>query len=221
MMAAEGPAVVSPRERGKASVFDVAPTLCRLLGLPPDPAFEGKPVAGLGGAALPKAAGPGRGRRPPRSNGSSSATWAPNEKRAAEEFDEKLISLGYLTGSEAAAVDARPADRAGTETTGHYQNLATFLRARGRYAESLPLYGKALEINPKSASAWMNLSIALFHLDRWVEADEALVKALQNGYNDPEGAFNRRVSTYMQRIERQPAVREASVQLERGGSSVR
>ncbi|MCL4809783.1 MAG: alkaline phosphatase family protein, partial [Thermoanaerobaculia bacterium] len=56
MMAAEGPAIVPGRERGRASVFDVVPTLCRILGLSPDPAFEGRPVSGLGGPALPKPA---------------------------------------------------------------------------------------------------------------------------------------------------------------------
>ncbi len=208
MMAAEGPAVVPSRERGKASVFDVAPTLCRLLGLPSDPAFEGKPVAGLGGAALPKAVAPVSWEKTAPVERLVVREMGADEKRVADEFTKKLISLGYLTGSEAAAVDARPADRAGTETTGHYQNLATFLRARGKYAESVPLYRKALEINPKSATAWMNLSIALFHLDRWVEADEALIKSIQLGYNDPEAAAYRRVSTYMQRIERRPAVRK-------------
>ncbi len=130
------------------------------------------------------------------------------EKKAAEEFTKKLISLGYLTGAEAAAVDARPADRAGTETAGHYQNLATFLRSRHKYEESLELYKKALEVNPKATTAWMNYSIALFQVDRWPESDEALIKSIQYGYNDPEAAVYRRVSTYMQRIERRPAVRK-------------
>ena len=81
MMAAEGPAIVPSRERGKASVFDVAPTLCRLLGLPSDPAFEGKPVAGLGGPALPKAVAPVSWEKAAPSNGSSSADdAAPTEE---------------------------------------------------------------------------------------------------------------------------------------------
>jgi Flp pilus assembly protein TadD len=208
MMAAEGPAILPSRIRTKASVFDVAPTLCRLLGLPPDPAFEGKPVAGLGGAALPKPVAAVSWEKTAKVERLVVRGMNAADKKAAEEFTKKLIALGYLTGSEAAAVDSRPADRAGTETAGHYQNLATFLRSRRKYEESLPLYRKALEVNPKSTSAWMNYSVALFLLDRWKESDEALVKAIELGYNDPEGAAYRRVSTYMQRIERKPAVRE-------------
>ena len=208
MLAAEGPAVVPARERGKASVFDLAPTLCRLLGLPTDPKFEGKPVAGLGGAALPKAPAPVSWEKSVKVERLVVKEMDARERKAAEEFTKKLIALGYLTGSEAAAVDARPADRAGTETAGHYQNLATFLRSRFKYAESLPLYRKALEVNPKASTAWMNYSIALFQLDRWKESDEALLSALKNGYNDPEAAAYRRVSTYMQRIQRRPQARK-------------
>lgn len=208
VLAAEGPAIVPSKERGKASVFDVAPTLCRLLGLPTDPKFEGAPVPGLAGAALPASV--------PRVSWEKTAKverlvvrdMNDTEKQAAEEFTKKLIALGYLTGSEAAAVDARPADRAGTETAGYYQNLATFLRYQHKYVESLPLYRKALEVNPKATTAWMNYSIALFQVDRWAESDEALIKALQFGYNDPEAAAYRRVATYTQRIERRPEVRK-------------
>ncbi|MFN7986088.1 MAG: alkaline phosphatase family protein [Thermoanaerobaculia bacterium] len=208
ILAAEGPAIVPSKERGKASVFDVAPTLCRLLGLPTDPKFDGAPVPGLGGAALPPAV--------PRVSWEKTAKverlvvrdMNATEKQAAEEFTKKLIALGYLTGSEAAAVDARPADRAGTETAGYYSNQATFLRYQHKYVESLPLYRKALEVNPKAQTVWMNYSIALFQVDRWAESDDALIKALQFGYNDPEAAAYRRVATYMQRIERRPEVRK-------------
>jgi tetratricopeptide (TPR) repeat protein len=208
ILAAEGPAVVASKERGKASVFDLAPTLCRLLGLPGDPKFEGRPVGGLGGAALPPAAAPASWEKTAKVERLVVRDMDETERKAAEEFTKKLISLGYLTGSEAAAVDARPADRAGTETAGHYQNLATFLRSRHKYQESLELYKKALEVNPKATTAWMNYSIALFQVDRWPESDEALLKSIQYGYNDPEAAVYRRVSTYMQRIERRPAVRK-------------
>ena len=45
-----------------------------------------------------------------------------DDRKTADEFTKKLIALGYLTGAEASAVDARPPDRAGTETAGSFQN---------------------------------------------------------------------------------------------------
>ena len=179
------------QERGKASVFDVAPTRSAVCWVsPPTRRSRESRSRGSGGERRsPKAVAPVSWEKAAKVERLvRAARWAPKRRRRADEFTKKLISLGYLTGSEAAAVRRPSADRAGTETTGHYQNLATFLRARGKYDESVPLYRKALEVNPKSATAWMNLSIALFHVDRWDEADEALVKSIQLGYNDPEAA---------------------------------
>ncbi len=193
ILAAAGPGVIPSPARGKASVFDLAPTLCRLLGLPADPSFEGKLVPGFTGKpAVPAASwakiAPVERLVP--------ATNTADERKAADEFTKQLISLGYLTGSEASAVDARPASRTGTETAGSFQNVGTFLRDRGKPAEAVGWYRKALEVNPKSATAWVNLSTALHLTAKYDESDDALVSALANGYSDPEATVYRRVKLY-------------------------
>jgi Tfp pilus assembly protein PilF len=195
ILVAAGPAVTQSSVRGRASVFGLTPTLCRVLGLPVDPAFEGKPIAGFrpGPALVPvawaKAAPVER---------LVVAADTETDRKAAEEFTKQLISLGYLTGAEASAVDARPADRAGTQTAGSFQNVGTFLRERGKSSEAAVWYRKALEVNPKSATAWVNLSTALYQTGHYDESDDALVNALQNGYFDPEGTVYRRVKLYTQ-----------------------
>ena len=196
ILAAAGPGVVPSPSRAKASVFDLAPTLCRLLGLPPDPAFEGKNIVGFTGRPPVPAASWAKAAPVERL---VPATDAAEEKRTADEFTKKLISLGYLTGAEASAVDARPPDRAGTETAGSFQNVGTFLRDRGKPAEAVGWYRKALEVNPKSATAWVNLSTALHQVGKYDESDDALVAALVNGYGDPEGTVYRRVKLYADR----------------------
>ncbi len=195
ILAAAGPGVLPSPKRGKASVFDLAPTLCRLLGLPADPAFEGKMIAGFAGKPPAPAVSWAKAAPVERL---VPVTDAAEEKKTADEFTKKLISLGYLTGAEASAVDARPANRAGTETAGSFQNVGTFLRDRGRPAEAIPYYRKALEVNPKSATAWVNLSTALHQTGKLDESDDALVAALVNGYNDPEATVYRRVKLYME-----------------------
>ncbi|HEX5854562.1 MAG TPA: tetratricopeptide repeat protein, partial [Thermoanaerobaculia bacterium] len=67
---------------------------------------------------------------------------------------------------------------------------------RGKPAEAAAWYRKALEVNPKSATAWVNLSTALHQIGRYDESDDALVNALQNGYFDPAGTVYRRVKLY-------------------------
>ncbi len=193
VLAAAGPAVAHSAARGKANVFDLTPTLCRILGLPVDPAFEGKPIAGF--ALRPAVPAASWAKAAPVERLAVAAT-SEADKKTADEFTKQLISLGYLTGAEAAAVDARPADRAGTETAGAFQNVGTFLRERGKPAEAAGWYRKALEVNPKSASAWINLSTALHQTRRYDESDDALLHALQNGYFDPEGTVYRRVKLY-------------------------
>jgi Flp pilus assembly protein TadD len=63
-------------------------------------------------------------------------------------------------------------------------------------------------VNPKSASAWMNLSVALQTDKKWDESDEALLAAVRNGYNDPEATLYRRVASYMREGSRNPNARK-------------
>ncbi|HEX2758266.1 MAG TPA: tetratricopeptide repeat protein, partial [Thermoanaerobaculia bacterium] len=193
--------------RGKAGIFDVTPTLCRLLGLPGDPGFEGRPVSGLAAGRLPAAPTAISWTKTFKVARLAVRASSETDKKAGEEFTKKLISLGYLTGAEAAAVDARPPERAGTETAGTFQNIATFLRARGHAKEALPWYRKALEVNPKAPTVLFNYSVALQILKQWDESDDVLLAAVRNGYHDPEAAFYRRVASYAERGEKDPKSR--------------
>jgi tetratricopeptide (TPR) repeat protein len=75
--------------------------------------------------------------------------------------------------------------------------MGNFLRVRGKVAESIALYRKALEVDPKSTAAWTNLSVALLALGKWDESDEATLTAVRFGVNDPEAAIYRRVAHYL------------------------
>ena len=196
ILVAAGPGIVPSAARGRAGVFDVTPTLCRMLGLPADPAFEGKPIAGFSLPPAVPAVSWTKTVPVERLVVASGAAPTAEERKSAEEFTKKLIALGYLTGAEASAVDARPPDRAGTETAGSFQNVGTFLRERGKPAEAAVWYRKALEVNPKSTKAWINLSAALHQTGKHEESDDALLHALQYGYFDPEGAVSRRAMLY-------------------------
>ncbi len=204
ILAAAGPAFPAAAVRGKAGVFDVTPTLCRLLGLPGDPAFEGRPVSGLAAGRVPAPPPAVSWAKTVRVERLAVRASSDADRRAGEEFTKKLISLGYLTGAEAAAVDARPPDRAGTETAGALQNVGTFLRARGQALEALAWYLKALEVDPKAPAALFNTSIALQMLGRWDESDDALLAAVRNGYHDPDFAVQGRAAFYAERSEKRP-----------------
>jgi tetratricopeptide (TPR) repeat protein len=173
-----------------------------MLGLPSDPAVEGKPVAGL--ARLPAAPAPASWSKLATVERLAVATGAEDPK-AGEEMTRKLVSLGYLTGAEASAVDARPASRAGTETPGSFTNVGTFLRMRGKPEEALVWYRRALEAQPASSAAWMNLSAALAQLCRWDESDDALLSAVKHGAGDSAAALQERTLRYNELAKSDPA----------------
>src|ERR1035437_8515208 len=141
-LAAAGPAVAHSGVRGRASVFDITPTLCRMLGLPVDPAFEGKPIAGFALRPAVPAISWAKAVPVERLVVPAGVTPSAEERKAADEFTKQLISVGYLAGAEASAVDARPANRAGTGAAGLFQNGGTFLRERGKPAEAAAWYRK-------------------------------------------------------------------------------
>ena len=211
VLVAAGEAVAPSAARGMASVFDIAPTVSRLLGLPPDPAWEGKPVAGIVAKAPAPAAAKSWGsfatveRLVPEERPAE-------ERRVADEFTKKLVALGYLTGAEASHVESASAPRTSLETAMGLTNIGTFLRTRGKPADSIPWYRRALDLSPGSSKVWINLSEAYFALGKWPEADDALFTALRNGYYDPEGAVERRAAAYRQRAirSRAAAVRRLS-----------
>ena len=157
ILAAAGPAFPAAAARGKAGVFDVTPTLCRLLGLPADPAFEGRPVSGLAAGRLPAAPAAVSWTKTFKVERLAVRASSDADKKAGEEFTKKLISLGYLTGAEAAAVDARPPERAGTETAGTFQNIATFLRARGQVPGSASVVPQGARGQPEGADGALQL----------------------------------------------------------------
>ena len=208
ILVAAGPAVAPASARGKATVFDVAPTMARLLGLPPDPAWEGHPAAGIVAKAPPPAA---------------AKSWTAfaaverlvpagrpaDERRVADEFTKKLISLGYLTGAEASHIESASSARPGLETPMGLSNTGTFLRKRGKASDSIPWYRRALDLDPIAPKVWMNVSEAYFALGKWPDADDAFLTALRNGYHDPEGAVERRASAYRQLAARSRAAPRA------------
>ena len=91
VLAAVGPAFSAATARGRAGVFDVAPTLCRLLGLPADPAFEGRPVSGLAADRVPPAPAPVSWEKTVKVERAAGRAVSAADRRAGEEFTKKLI----------------------------------------------------------------------------------------------------------------------------------
>jgi tetratricopeptide (TPR) repeat protein len=82
------------------------------------------------------------------------------------------------------AIDLAEAQRAAREMP--YIYLGRFYYRRNRLEDSLPLLEKAVEINPSSAEAQLQLGKALHALKRDSEAVAALARSVAANSQDPE-----------------------------------
>lgn len=160
----------SSRRTGAAPrISQVCATLLSLLGLPPakgiaTPALFGVPPV------LESTAFDYRLHYHRREEVAAMTHAAAGEELA------KLKALGYIGSTESAM---RPA-RAGrsTQTAGSFNNRGLILKDRGRTADSIAAFEKALEIDSNLPSALWNLSDLLFADARSADrSDDLLVRA--------------------------------------------
>lgn len=183
VFAAWGARAVSGRPRGEASIFDVAPTVLALLDLPADRRMRGKPIA----AAF---------RDLPASQGREDFSGLPVRRLAgraptqaeAGEFAKKLWALGYLSGSEAPALNPPGGDRPGL-TEGGWNNLGVYLRDTARDPiEARQAFAKSLALKPDYYSPMFNLAVLERGRGDTKAAHDWFFRSLSAAGNDPAPA---------------------------------
>ncbi len=194
-----GPGAVHAKERRTVSVFDVAPILCRLLGLPPDPRMKGRVPAGLLASGAPAPRPAVAWNKAFKVERAAITRNLAAEKKAGEEFAKKLVSLGYLSGASAAA-PAVAASGAGDVrmTPFGVSNIGVYYAESGHVKESLPWFEKAIAADPATPTFHTNLADALEKLGRTDAADAEAIKAAALGGEDANDIFLARV---VKRIE--------------------
>ncbi len=194
-----GPLAVPAKERRTVSVFDVAPVLCRLLGLPPDVRMKGRVPAGLIAAGAPAAKAAVAWNKAYRVERAAITRNLAAEKKSGEEFAKKLVSLGYLSGSSAPAAAAGPAAAGEVRMTPFgVSNIGVYYAESGRVKESVPWFEKAIAADPKTPTFHVNLADALEKLGKTDAADAEAVRAAALGGEDADDILLARV---MKRIE--------------------
>jgi Flp pilus assembly protein TadD len=158
-------------------------------------------LAGLAGLPRPIGAASGLG---PRASGLGidyghwftrfvpPAAPAATAASASEEI-AKLKALGYIGSAE--STGPRPAGATSTKTAGAYNNAGLILKHDNRIADSIASFHEALKLDPNLASAAWNLSDLLFSRnENLAEADDLLLRALQNGLPEaPKYAIERAI----------------------------
>ena len=141
--------------RGRASVFDVAPTVAALLGLPVDRREQGGPIRAAF-LDLPT---------PPRKDLANVPVRRlaadPMSENEASEYSKKLMALGYLSGGGSGRVAPSDDKRPGPTETG-WNNLGLYQATLGgptNLAAAEAAYGKALALWPEYSAARFNLAL--------------------------------------------------------------
>jgi predicted AlkP superfamily phosphohydrolase/phosphomutase len=192
VLAAWGPRVAAGKPRGKASVFDVAPTVLGLLGVAPDRRMRGRPMPAFSGLSPAAARDVFAGitvRRMPAEEMS---------EQEASEYAKKLVALGYISGSDAAPLAPTGGDRPGM-TEGAWNNLGLYYRET---SVDLPAaeqaFEKSLALRPNYHSPMFNLAVLHRGRGDWRQAEDWLFRSLAAGHADPEGTVGRWIAEYQQ-----------------------
>jgi Flp pilus assembly protein TadD len=200
VFAARGARVKKSSERGRATVFDVAPTVAALLGLPVDRQTKGGPIR----AAFRDLAAPPRkdlaAEIPVRRLAAEQMS-----EREASEYAKKLMALGYLSGGEPGKVAPSGGDRPGM-TEGAWNNLGLYLSRNGKSnsARAEQAYRKALALRPEYASPQFNLAVLYRERGDDRAAIDWLFRSLVAGHADPEGTILLWASEYEQKGRPRP-----------------
>ncbi len=201
---------IPPPPRAKADLFDVAPTVLALTGLPADRQMTGKVVtAGFEGlATTPKA------DLFSRTTVRRVAAQAVTAEEATE-YAKKLRALGYLTGGESSPVAPAGGDRPGM-TEGAWNNLGVYLReTKPNLAAAEAALLKSLELRPGYSSPIFNLAILYRMRGEDAKARDWLFRSLAAGHAEPE----RTIATWVVEYEEKNKVAAARALLDEGTRS--
>jgi len=198
------------RIRKRYSVYDVAPTLAALLGIPPEEQWHGKVLPGAPRSSLAPI------DYTPLVPASSYQIGKNVRNQVSPEFIAKMKSLGYLSGGgskplvtagEAAAATGTPSPRPATAaprelpsqstlTLGQINNLAVIKINEKKYDEAMALLNKAVAMAPDNPGPHYNLRRIYMETGRYDDADRELWIAVDKGLRDRERSLDRAAADY-------------------------
>ncbi len=203
----------SPSTAGDAaaSVYDVAPTVLALLGLPAGAGWQGSVLPGCPSPDLEPI-----DYLPLVPPSSYRPQLAGEAVPVDPEFIAKLQALGYLGGSEAAppgptaapgtASAAQAGDKpsaagaaggdSATATRGQLNNLAVVKINQKEYQEGERLLRRAIAMSPEYPSPHYNLRRIYMETRRYDDADRELWIAVSKGLRDAERTIDRAAADY-------------------------
>ena len=192
---AYGNHVAASRGAHPVSIYDVAPTVLAILGLPKSSEMPGNvatwafkditPVESVRVVSYSEFVG----ERPLGANGGLDP----------QIFTAELRAIGHLNDPTRNAVpvleDAQlpeaseplPPEKWGAYA--YYNNLGVQLKKQNKAKEAVDAFNKAIELNPNRPTPYLNLAMALIDKQQYTAADEAFVTAVTKGLPNADRWF--------------------------------
>ncbi|MEE8524902.1 MAG: alkaline phosphatase family protein [Thermoanaerobaculia bacterium] len=184
-----------------ASIYDVAPTVAALLGLPADVSWNGSVLPGCPPPTLaPVDYLP---LVPPESYRQTDGGEAPVDP----EQIAKLRALGYIGGGSGPTTapsssplpppaSATSPGLGSTATRGQLNNLAVVKINAEEYEEAERLLRRAIAMSPEYPSPHYNLRRIFMETGRYADADRELWIAVDKGLRDPQRSIDQAAKDY-------------------------
>jgi len=187
---AYGPHITPGRGNHSLSVFDIAPTVLTLLGLPQAVEMPGKPATW----ALHDVAPVTSVRVVSYSEFIADRPIPTSAHLDPTKYRRDLQAIGHLhdpTRAVTPVLDeplkaAEPISPEKYGTYAYYNNLGVQLRAQAKLKDATEAFQKAIELNPGRPIPYLNLAMILFDRQDYTDADQVFLEAIAKGLPNPE-----------------------------------
>ncbi len=204
---AYGPQIIPSRTGRTISLYDIAPTVLTLLGLPQATEMPGKPATWMLRDISPVTSvrvvsyGEFIDNRPI----STAAHLDPKL------YQKTLETIGHLYNPSQPMTplldnETQPATKASApvsaQTWGTYayqNNLGVQLRTKGDVKDAIVAFQQAIATNPNRPAPYLNLAMVLFDEQHYTDAENDFLQAVNNGLPNAEEYFIDFAALYRQR----------------------
>ena len=205
---AYGPHVAANRGTHGLSVYDVAPTVLTLLGLPQSMEMPGHVAQWALGDVAPITSV----RVVSYGEFVNNKPVAAPARIAEGPYAQQLQAIGHLNDpsrnltpvledeeQDSAQRAAAPLSPERWGQYAYYNNLGIDLRAKGKLSDAVDAFDRAIDINPTRPTPHLNEAMTMFDRQQYTAADDQFLKAASLGLTNAESYFIDFAALYRQR----------------------
>jgi predicted AlkP superfamily phosphohydrolase/phosphomutase/Tfp pilus assembly protein PilF len=201
---AYGPHVAASRASHAVSIYDVAPTVLTLLGLPQATEMPGKTATWMFHDVAPITSM----RVASYSELISDRPISTPAHLDPTRYQRVLQAIGHLNDpsrtitpllEDQQTTQAKPLPPEKWGLYAYYNNLGVDLRAKGKLKEASDAFQQAIELNPNRPVPYLNLAMTLFDRQMYSDADDVFLQAVARGLPNPEKYFIDFAALYRER----------------------